>query len=404
MLLPEAEMRVLPLIAMTLSVSGTAWAQEQMPTDAYELHARAMEAELDGDSALALELLEKAQASSPDDQLIRFDLRRLRGEPQPAVSTTSAPAPSSNAKPFFSARVLGGAQYDSNVLVVPDQPNPDAAQPEAAARALLDGDFTFRLLQGDLNSSLRAGFSAGPHLTDDATLTEFDAFAARAALSVGGKSKSIRWRVAVRNDSLFVDRTAFNRFLISGSAIGELAYVTGRARLGLRLSGALRDFGAGNPEGQRNDRDGTQTVAVVTGAYGTSRVAVFGSAGYQGEHTDGVEQTENGAIAALGVRYGTGDLTLTGSFNYTLRDFVARALNRVDQRITAGVGARYAVDSTWAVLLRGTWTENLSSSEPTDEFLAAEAAELAGAEAPTAEDYEFSYTRQLATLGVEATW
>lgn len=397
------------LLLSALGVAHPAFAQETIPDDAFELHARAMEAELDGDPATALELLKKAFSIAPEDKVISNDLVRLLRTDASSKKelgrvleqlnpTLRARARTQDPKkrPFFSARIVGGAQYDSNVLVVPDQPNPGAAAPQSAARALLDGDLKMRLLQGTTRSSLRAGFSAGPHLTDDVALTAFDAFGARASIDLGHQNGAIEWYGALRSNALFIDRSALNPFLFSTGASAGVRYSSNSMRVGFTVSGDLRAFDEGNPEGEANDRDGTRTTAVANVAMGDSRLAVFGSAGYQGEQTDGDEQTENGAIASVGVRYALDPVVLTAGANYTLRDYSAPELGRVDQRLTGSAGALYQLDPTWGVSLRGSWTENFSDVNPTEAYL-----ENTGIDE---DDLDFSYTRQLVTMGVEAKW
>ncbi|MEO0459432.1 MAG: tetratricopeptide repeat protein [Myxococcota bacterium] len=452
-----------------LILSTLLWATEEpeapVVTDAYELHARAMEAELDGDRQAAIQLLRQAAERAPDDELIFFDLARLlsedespegrgeldaflRSEPDsldarllqvylhletgsldkarlrarqaaaafpdsveandlntrlaPSVRAT-APAPAAkNRAPRIAARVLGGSQYDSNVLVVPDQRASDVD----AFRALVDGEVLLRLLQGEKNVQLRGGVNVGPHLTDDDTITAFDVFAGRAGLSAFGANDKIAWSAGARTDTLYIDRDALDLFLFSGTVDTSVRYLFGRLKLGAAIRGSVRDFSQGNVEDSVNDRDGFRTEATAIATYATSRWAVFGRAGYQGEHTDGVQQTENGSIAGVSGRWYLGSLSVDLGLNHEFRSYVAKQLDRVDHRVTASLGLRVPLNDVLALTASAAWIENISSIDPSEGFVVslsdASASELSPADVE--DSFDFDYTRQLVSLGVEARW
>ncbi|MEL6548155.1 MAG: hypothetical protein AAFQ82_26245, partial [Myxococcota bacterium] len=316
----------------------------------------------------------------------------------PSLSRSLGPATSDSAPSLFSSRVYGGAQYDTNVLVLPDQQNPTDDSPEAV-RAVVDAELT---VQPTEQFSLRAGVNAGPHLTDDETISAFDAFAGRAVLGWSDESESLAWSLGLRNDTLFIDRSAFDLFLLAGTLYGTVTAKQGPLRLGVDVRASIRDFGASaNPEDLANDRDGTRTEATAIASYQNSRWGVYGRAGYQGEHTDGVQQTENGAVASFGVRWSLEPVTLSLGAAYELRDFVANSIGRQDQRITGSGAVQIALNDTFALSANFAWTENLSSSAPSAGFLAAE--RLRDPEF-TPESLEFSYSRQLVGLGLESRW
>lgn len=452
------------LILSTL-VCATAEAEAPIVTDAYELHARAMEAELDGDRQTAIRLLREAAQRAPDDELVFFDLARLLSESKspegrrgldaflqsepasldarllqvylhieagsldearlraqqtatafpdsveasdlstrlaPSVSATTPPPVSKNRAPRIEARVLGGSQYDSNVLVVPDQRASDVD----AFRALVDGEVLLRLLQGEKNVQLRGGVNVGPHLTNDDTITAFDVFAGRAGLAAFGTIDKVSWSTGARTDALYIDRDALDLFLFSGTVDASVRYMLGRLKLGVAIRGSVRDFSQGNVEDSVNDRDGFRTEASAIATYATSRWALFGRAGYQGEHTDGVQQTENGSVAGVSGRWYLGSLSVDAGLNHEFRSYVAKQLARVDHRLTASLGLRVPLSDVLTLTTSAAWIENISSIDPSDGFVVslsdASAAELSASDVE--DSFDFDYTRQLVSLGVEARW
>lgn len=403
------------LAALTLAVTDAHAAAPEVPTDPWVMHAEALLAEADGNAPHALELLRRAVAAAPEDELLRFELARLalahpsaakptdgdaflartpatadaqllraylllerrdkegalaaargvlkeRPNDGEALALTAALAePLEEAQddvPTFTGKVTLGAQYDSNVTVVPDELEgavEAAPSKTPGTRAQLAAELSYRPVTGPTGFELTLAAQHGPHLTDRDALALYD------ASSVGLDARlQVRKRVHVTLDAggslTFLDSFA-EVFMREATARLSLAVPRGTMRVGAFAGAAARDFAFGNPEDtaatpQPADRDGLRLDGGVQFDVTTkSGWLVLARVGFQAEQTDGETQRERGPMAQAAVRYSREAFWAQLSGGYERREYTE--LDRLDQRIVPRLALGYAV--TEAITLAGSY-------------------------------------------------
>lgn len=338
------------------------------------------------------------------------EAQKLNAQLQPKVrpgtaitarSTETAPRKTKSA---LAARIRAGAEHDTNVLVLPDA----LTDGEGAIRTVVDGQLRYSPLK---YLTVSGGFNVGPHVTNTDAVSAYDSYSARASLRLSQRWDATDASVTLGGDTIFIG-SGFQSFMNAGTLAGEAGLRDGPMRLSFRLSTTLRDFTAQGsiddatpvPEGEEQgnvsgDRDGTRTEAILGLSYGSRKAYAYLRWGYQGEHTDGVQQTENGMLGTLGGTALLGPVTLGGGVRYELRNYVAKRLGRRDSRLTGYGRVGFRVTEEIAVVAQTSYIENISALDPTEDYLAS-----LRQEDPTAEPADFSYSRIVTSLAVEATW
>jgi hypothetical protein len=403
--------------------------QSELLRDPVYRHGLALAAELDGDIDEAMGLLRAALADTPDDLAIAFDLARMHfdsgkgteadvepfldlpansadshllraylhqrrglldraradvvaalylepahGEAQALAQKLGTAAPTAR---WWNASLGVSGQYDSNVTVLPE----DSPSREAGGRLVVDGLVGARGRARTIDSFALFAVQQSLHGSPRDKLALYDS--TLVSVSVGGAADvgPARLKLALAAAEVVIDDLAA-RFMDDVSASTETSLRLGPASAGVFARGGLRTFHTGNPEGEPGDRDGPRVDAgaLVRGSLGPLRGELQG--GWQGEFTEGSEQRERGWLGALRVQAKWQALAGRLALEYADRRYPDSAVvagGRHDRRLSGALDLAYEISSTYRVTAGYVYAKNKSNTP-------------------------YAYRRNLATLGVEASW
>jgi hypothetical protein len=407
-------------------------------------------AETDGKPAEARDLLRQAHVAAPDEPLITFDLARVASKSSKAddadVRDFLAATPNTKdakllrakilkqqgdlagaresmveyhgdasglavsmtdgggGKSIMSGRVRVGAQYDSNVTVLPDEGllvvvDDSGGREKLAgidgARALVLGSVEARpkLGPGELVVGLNA--QTGPHVYNSEKLERYNATSFGAMGGYNVKLAGLDTSLQLNATQVFVD-TVSERYMASYAARLEALYPTSGLAMGVYAAFGLRDFFVEGDEDQDSDRDGP----IVSGGFKArgklGTVPVVALVGYQREQTEGDAQREGGLVVRLGSNQRMGPLGVALNVGWEQRiysevqsnpDFAEGIpaedqdlLARRDDRLTAGAGLTLELNDMLSLVTSYAYIRNNSSAK------------------------QYTYNRHLVQGGVEARW
>ncbi|MBC7793704.1 MAG: hypothetical protein H7Z43_08345, partial [Clostridia bacterium] len=362
-------LRIIPralIITYLTALPGVAWADAA--SDAAVLHARALIAEDDGNSAQALALLRDAAAQEPTSEIIAYDRARLALENSGAadpndltpltemtlrfeasrrlkVYALAAMGQIAEAERAISATRIGddeakelrevfasvlpskftvttslGAEQDNNVTLLPDA-EPDHSP---AARAVLDATLAYRPTK-----VLELAFigQLGYHLDNRNSVALYDYGIMSALL------------IASHNAGPLSLETELSGTVVTASFLAETFSTDATARFDVQLRNVflhpglygrlgLRNFIAGNLEDEIFDRD---TVFYGTGLvsdWQTGHWSYLARAGVLLEPADGAQQRQRGFEGNGIVRFRLRPLTFAATVNTTRRIYYDATTNR----------------------------------------------------------------------------
>lgn len=364
-------------------------AAAQESDDPIVLHAEGLLAELDGNGAAALAYFRKAQTLSLGDETIAFDLARLSYESKsPMLASDSAAflslrssTPDSHLlraylllaqgerdgaaeqaaivlqlRPgddealklqallgdggrgvalSFDGRIRMGAQYDTNIAVLPED-NPSRLR---GTRGLLDALLVLSLEPQHRRLDLGAYITAGPHLTDRGSLSYYDALSGIGFVDFESHHDDFAFNLGVAGGATLID--SFQAiFLQEGGLHAGTRWSIGDLQPGFYAEAGYRDFIFENPEGEAGDRDQPYGEGGVVVDWQLGALWLNLRAGAQQEWAEGESQDERGGLAALNLTYTPAPaVTVTAGMSYEYRDYY-RA-DRLDHRYNPSVSATF---------------------------------------------------------------
>ncbi len=402
------------------------------------MHAAALDHELDGEIERAFELLRAAIKLVPDDPMIAFDLARLaleqgsnqfdddvesfmgiepknddarvlrahvlvrQGERLAAREQLDAmmvhspdlgeatrlrdflvQAGTQTPTHWYAANLQVGVETDTNVTVAPDAL---AGEEGVGVRLATQGGLTLVPVRGDTELTVNGVFKYAPHLNNREDFATFDVASAAALARLRRVLGPVILTAQVSGNEVTIDsfQTQFMRDLFGDF---ELRYPTNSVQLAVFGRGGYRDFasisdGAFNPEGDRDDRDGTRYSAGGSLDWQRGQLGVSSQISFEGASTDGKNQDEYGLELGVHLRWRPLPWQARLGVNYALRRFpesMSDGDSRMDNRFTASLHCSRVLHEHLAAFASVVWVKNLSN-------------------------HEYDYNRLLMQLGVMAQW
>jgi len=376
-------------------------------SEAAVLHAEAIVAEIDGKSTEALELLRSALQADPNSREVAFELARIamdlpehkrptdlevflaltpeneqeqllrayaladRGDFFAAAAAIETGLPSSDellevrsllaakdstADQQVSAEVFIGAQYDSNVTLLPDVASgPDGARMMFSGRV---GVVPFASVPR-WELLLNADFTR--HLNDRVNTAIYDAASASVSTTYSHVVGSIEIYGELGGTVVYTDSFGAH-FMNDVSGTVELRLLEDLTP-GAYLTGGYRDYVVGNLDGTDSDRDGPVVQAGVLLEWFEDNLAVAARAGFYMEQSQGSALRQRGVDASAFVQWRPGPLSVLAGLTFEWRRFVQPILGiarRVDTRPTPQIEIAYDILKNLAV--RGSYAYTRNSS------------------------------------------
>lgn len=388
---------------MTLLLCVADVAAADSASNAAVLHARALLAEDDGDNVTALTLLRQAHHDDASSELIAFDLARLaleskspdaqdlqplidmplhfeasrrlkvyaliaagRGsEAEQAMGAARFDADEDKELRALLAEADGGsrlvldarfgAERDTNVTLLPDS---EGAR-EAGSRLVLDGTFGWqpaKILEVGLVAQLAR------HVSDRDVLAEYDYGIASGVATLAETAGPV---------ALTAD---FSGTIVTTSLVSQVFSTDGGVRVDAQLDkaplrpglygrGGIRNFAAGNLDGDPTDRDSKIYGGGLVSDDRAGRWSYLVRGGYIAEAAQGFAQRQRGVEASGYGRGRFGDFELAAALSFTRRWYYDSISGRIDTRLSPSIDVSYGFAEHFGAAIGYAFTHNGSTAD-----------------------------------------